>query len=70
MNTFMNFVKKSLAGGRTKDGVGAFRGVEASSLPLSNLAPASLSYFPGMLVGRLTQELRQVVKDPRAIVKV
>ena len=72
MNTFMNFVKRSLVGGGTRDGVGPLGGVGASSLPASDLfgAPASSSCFPGMSAGRLTQGLHQIMRDPGAIAKV
>ena len=73
MNTFINFVKKSLEGRRTRGGVGAAEGVGASSLPASDLlpeswAPASSSCSLGSTKG-LTQELRWVMQDPGAIAK-
>ena len=71
MNTFMNFVKRSLAGGGTRGGVEALGRVRASSLLTSDFfgAPASSSYSPGILVGGLTQGLHRVGRDPGAIAK-
>ena len=52
MNTFMNFVKRSLAGGGIRGEVEVSGGVEALLLPASDLlgAPASSSWkkFEGM----------------------
>ena len=75
MNTFINLVKRSLVEERTRGRVGAFRGVKALvgalSLPAVNSWigpwPASSSYSPMRLAGRLTQELRRA-RDPGAIV--
>ena len=58
--------------GRTRDGVGASGGVEASLLPASDLFAgswglASSSYFPVRSVGGLLQRLCQA-RDPEAIV--
>ena len=71
MNTFMNFVKRSLEEGGMRGGVGASRGVKTSLLLTSDLlgASASSSCFPGMSAGRLTRELCRVVRDARAIAK-
>ena len=67
----MNFVKKFLAGGGTRGGMGALRGGGASLLPTSDLsgAPVCSSCFPKMLAGGLTQGLRRIVRDPGAIAK-
>ena len=72
MNTFINFVKRSLAGGGTRGGVRALGGVRASLLPASvfPVAPASSSCSPGILARGLMQGLRRVVQDPGAIAKV
>ena len=64
----MNFVNRSLEGGRTRGGVGALRRVRASSLLASDLAPASLSCSMGS-TEELTQELRRMVRDSGAIAK-
>ena len=73
----MKFVKRSLAGGGTRDGVGVSGGVGAlvgvSSLlmlgPLAGLwASASSSCSPVGSGRELTQELRQV-QDPGAIAR-
>ena len=71
MNIFINFVKKSSAGGGTRGGVGALEGVEASLLPGSDLSGASASSIcsPEMSAGGLTKGLRRVVRNPGAIVK-
>ena len=55
-----------------RDGVGASGGVEAlllQALDLPPLEPISPSYSVG-LMGRLTQGLRRVVQDHRAIAKI
>ena len=70
MNIFMNFVKRSSAGGGIKDGVGASRGVGTSLLPALDFAPASLSCSPKMLSKGLTQGLQRVIQDFGAIAKV
>ena len=78
IKTFINLVKRSLEVGGTRDGVGASKEVEASvgalSLPaldfLAELWLTSLSNSPVGLAGVLTQGLRQVVQDLRAIAKV
>ena len=61
----MNFVKRSLEGGRIRSEVGV------SLLPASDLpnALANLSCSPEMSAGELTQRLHRMVQDPRAIVK-
>ena len=79
MNTFMNLVKRSLEVGGTRGGVEASGGVGASVrallLPALDLlagpsAPPSLSSYLAGSTGVLTQGLRRVVRDPRAIAKV
>ena len=69
MNTFIDFVNRSLAGEGTRGGVGDSEGVGALLLLVLNLAPASSSCFLEMLAGGLTQELCRVVQDLRAIAK-
>ena len=71
MNTFMNFVKRSLEQGGTRSRVGASGGMGASSLPALDLpsAPAGLFCSPAMSARRLTQGLRQVMQDPGTIAK-
>ena len=68
----MNFVNRSLAGGRTSGRVGASGVVGASLLTASvfPVAPASLYCSPRMSARGLTQGLQQVVRDPKAIAKV
>ena len=75
MITFINFVKRFLAGGGTKSRVGASRGVGGSVrallLLMLNLfarpwAPASLSCSLAESNGGLAQKLRQA-QDLRAI---
>ena len=67
MNIIMNFVKRFLVGGGTKDRVEASRRVGALLLPVLDLALASLSYFLGMSVGKLMQRLCRVMQNPGTI---
>ena len=69
MNIFMNFVKKSSAKEETKGGIRALGEIRDLLLLVSDLAPTSSSCFPGMLAGRLTRELHQVVQNPRVILQ-
>ena len=69
MNTIMNFVNRFLAGRGIKDGVGVSKKIGALSLPASDFAPASSSYFPEILAGKLIQGLCRVMWDFRAIVR-
>ena len=71
MNTFINFVKRSLAGGGTRGEVGALGEIGASLLPASDIlgTPVSLSYSLGISAEIFTQGLHQIVQDPGAIVK-
>ena len=68
MNTFMNFVNKSLVGGRTKGGVGTLGRIGALLLLASDFLGASASsfYSIGSTKG-LMQEFCRVVQDFGAI---
>ena len=75
MNTFMNLVKRSSEVGATRGGVKASGGVGASLLSaLDHLAgpwaPASSSSSLAGMTRVLTQRLRRVVRDLKAIAKV
>ena len=70
----MNLMNRFLIGGKTRGGMGASKRVKTLSLPTSDILtgtwlPISLSCSLIGLIGRLTQELRQMVQDPGAIAK-
>ena len=70
MNTFMNFMNRSLARRGTKDGVGVLKEVGASLLVILDLSRVLASSSCSMeLTKKLMQGLCQVMRDPRAIVK-
>ena len=73
MNTFINFVKKFLKGGGTKDGVGVSRGIQVLLLPaldlLAGLWTLASSSYSVELTERFTQGLCRVVQDLSAIAR-
>ena len=69
MNTFINFVNRSLAEGETKGGLEASGEIGALLLQVLDLILASLFCSPEMLAGGLTQKLCLVVQDPGAIAR-